>query len=1031
MSKKLLKSALAAGLVVFHAGAPAEDIDLFAKIDSAAAQRPNILIILDNTANWNQAFDNEKSALVSLMSSLPVDRFNLGLMLFTESGGGNGSPSGAYVRAAVRQIDGDNKTRYRELFESLDKQNDKGDSASYGLAMAEAYRYFSGTDAYAGHNKVKRDYANNNVPGYPKSNVIYSLAGNALSGAASTRYNSPITANCQKNFVIFISNGASDIGENSGDQVNNLLKAAGGNTAVIPLSPDGRQVIVSDEWARFMAGTDINTSVAGVQTVTTYTVDINPSSSGQGPSNTALLKSMANQGKGSYFAVSSSGGGNQITEALLKIFSDIQAVNSAFASASLPVAVNAQGTYLNQVFVGMFRPDAKPRWYGNLKQYQFVAQADEKGNVTNIYLGDKNGNQALSATTGFIASCAESYWTSADEYWPAATGTCIGVNLKSNSPDGEVVEKGAAAQKLRLIAPADRTVKTSCLGCTGSGALDNFNTANTAITKTALGDGSMSDANRVNLINWIRGQNVFNELGKGTTAMRPSAHGDVVHSRPLAIDFGGSTGVVVFYGSNDGMLRAINGHKTDAATAGDELWAYVAPEHYSRFKRLADNSPLVDLPGVIASEVAPKDYFFDGAIGLHRDGSTTWIYPTMRRGGSHVYAFDVSTPASPTLKWKLGPTALDNVAQTWSKPVVVKVAGYPVGASTKSPIIIMGGGYDPCEDQDAVPNTACTAPKGNRVYVIDANTGTVLKTLGLGGGGGDAITHSVAADVTAIDSDFDGYVDVAYAVDTAANVYRIDIGSNEPANWTVKRIAALGCDSGACGRKFLFAPEVVVGTNFNTIMVGSGNRERPLLANAATQVDNAFFIIKDDRSQSQALITASTLVAVDPESGATVEQQAEITSPSNKGWYLAFGSGVCVGEEGEGATGCHDKEQVVTAAVAVAGKVYFSTHIPTEPTGCENLGIARGYAVSFQDAAPVDYSNFAGGGLAPSSVSGVVEVALTGVDGTPVTGPGGAPVTVKVPFVTGSPGGTGPLDPAPIIDDPSGVRSRVYWYIQQ
>ena len=49
-------------------------------------------------------------------------------------------------------------------------------------------------------------------------------------------------------------------------------------------------------------------------------------------------------------------------------------VNTVFASASLPVSANTQGTYLNQVYIGMFRPDgnALPRWVGNLKQYQFV-----------------------------------------------------------------------------------------------------------------------------------------------------------------------------------------------------------------------------------------------------------------------------------------------------------------------------------------------------------------------------------------------------------------------------------------------------------------------------------------------------------------------------------------------------------------------------------------------------------------------------------------------------------------------------------
>ncbi len=46
-------------------------------------------------------------------------------------------------------------------------------------------------------------------------------------------------------------------------------------------------------------------------------------------------------------------------KALREIFNEIQAVNSVFASASLPVSVNARGTYLNQVYMGMFRPDGE------------------------------------------------------------------------------------------------------------------------------------------------------------------------------------------------------------------------------------------------------------------------------------------------------------------------------------------------------------------------------------------------------------------------------------------------------------------------------------------------------------------------------------------------------------------------------------------------------------------------------------------------------------------------------------------------
>jgi len=56
------------------------------------------------------------------------------------------------------------------------------------------------------------------------------------------------------------------------------------------------------------------------------------------------------------------------------------------------------------------------------------------------------------------------------------------------------------------------------------------------------------------------------------------------------------------------------------------------------------------------------------------------------------------------------------------------------------------------------------------------------------------------------------------------------------------------------------------------------------------------------------------LLAIDPDS--TVLPTEEQLN-AKKGWYMPFG------------TGDHEKEQVVTSAVAVLGVVTFSTHIPT------------------------------------------------------------------------------------------------------
>src|SRR3954470_5082962 len=75
-----------------------DDTDIFLSNPNFTAQRPNVLIILDNTANWNTPFAAEKAALINAISGVLDDKFNVGLMMFTETGAGNTGNDGAYVR---------------------------------------------------------------------------------------------------------------------------------------------------------------------------------------------------------------------------------------------------------------------------------------------------------------------------------------------------------------------------------------------------------------------------------------------------------------------------------------------------------------------------------------------------------------------------------------------------------------------------------------------------------------------------------------------------------------------------------------------------------------------------------------------------------------------------------------------------------------------------------------------------------------------------------------------------------------------
>src|SRR5712692_8652119 len=390
MTRTLLKILVTAVLALWAQMAAAvfdpvnDDTDIFLANPSIAAERPNVLIILDNTANWNTPFTNEKSALVSVVNSL-TDSYNVGLMMFPETGGGNDSIDGGYLRFASRQMTATNKSALSTIVNNLDKLGDKGNNATTSLAMYEAYAYFVGTTARAGYGKVKRDFAGNTA----NNPLAANLPGNAFSSSSTQTYTSPITDACQKNFIIYISNGPASENATALSTAQSLLQTISGQTPTqIALNPNGQQGNWMDEYAKFFANSDISSGLAGTQNLLTYTVEVDPITTGQGPAMTALLQSAATNGKGKYYGVTSGGSGASIVAALQAIFQEVQAVNSVFAASTLPVSVNVRGTNLNQVYIGVFRPDAQksPRWLGNLKAYNLGLSS-----ATNtVFLADAN-----------------------------------------------------------------------------------------------------------------------------------------------------------------------------------------------------------------------------------------------------------------------------------------------------------------------------------------------------------------------------------------------------------------------------------------------------------------------------------------------------------------------------------------------------------------------------------------------------------------------------------------------------------------
>ncbi|GAB7546171.1 pilus assembly protein [Cupriavidus sp. 8B] len=961
----------------------ADDIDIFIGSSGGSASAPKVMIFLDNSVGdlFAAKADAISYVLGTITSTTPID---VGLAMWSPGA----SPKGAYVRFAPRDMsNATNRTALQNILALIKAKNEyKEGIKNEPEAFYEMYKYYSGLAPYAGglSSKNPNADASGNSGTYAGATAVGQglTSGFAFNGDGT--YNSTST-NCGRSYIIYIAaNNNYQAQDIYGAQKYESLSSGPA------LPPSSLASFWGDEWTHFLYA---NPSPQ----IVTYVLDA-ASPGNSDPTYTSILQAEAKQGGGTWQYVTSQ---TQIVNALLKIFAEIQGINSTFASASLPVNTTNRALDKNQVFIPMFRPDpdAKPRWMGNLKQYQLITVGSD------TELGDNSSppQPAVSTQTGFPTDCATSFWTTdSGTYWqnvpetPIPAGKCpnTSYNKYSDAPDGPFVEKGGVAEVIRKgnnTTPAggvNRTIYTQ-----SGTALTTFNTTSSGLT--------------ANLVSFIQGQDVNDENGNtNTTETRPSLHGDSIHSRPLPIDYGGTTGVTTYYGSNDGMLRAIN------AATGAERWAFVAPEFFSRFQRLMDNSPLVNYPNMpsgITPTPTAKDYYFDGSIGVYQtaNNSSVLIYPTMRRGGRMIYALDVTNPASPAFKWKVGcpnltndtgcTTGMSGIGQTWSMP---KVASSVLGYT--GPVLIVGGGYDGCEDANqATP--ACTSPKGAGVYVLDANTGALIKSFGT--------TRSVAADVSLVAVATAGVVDHAYAVDTGGNIYRIDFAS-QVSNWTINRVAY----TNGSGRKFLFAPALLPAPGGKIYLaVGSGDREHPLQSQYPySGVTNRFYVYLDNLAATSANNLDDASIMSDFTAGATCSDAGILPASSRKGWFMNLN------QSGVG-------EQTVTSALIAAGMISFSTNrpIPAVAGSCSTtLGQARGYwvnlfngsgAIGVTGACGGDRSAiFVGGGLPPSPMIGTVPI-------------NGVATTVVIGAAQRSGAASTPISPQKVGPAIIPKRKTIYW----
>lgn len=826
-----------------------------------------------------------------------LSNINLGLMRFDQNS------DGGMIDVPVSDI----STSGAAIRDKLDDYYPQG-GTPLEETMYEAARYYRGQNWMFGNDSK------------PNSSIATSRTD-----SSSAQYETPITATCQKNHIILLTDGEPTNDTSANDDIRSAIS---GMTLPQGLSSgcSGNGECL-DELAYWLRNTDHSSSLVGDQAITTYTIGGFDLANG-----VELLKRTANWGGGQYYEANDTTG---LTNALESIFLDILATDSTFTAPAVSVNAFNASEHRDELFYALFRPDDNAKWAGNLKKYRLTQDG---------FVYDKNNTPAISEATGFFNDSAKDYWNN------------------TNISDGKNVTLGGMSN---LIDPASRRLYTE----DSANFLLTFENGATAETLDMTGETA---DNVTKLKNWIRGYDVDDTDGDRSVTDSRVSIGDPLHSEPVVVTYGGtdeSPDSTIYFGTNEGFIHAIS------TETGQEQFAFIPKELHSTQRIFYENT----------GSAGDRPYGMDGPIttwmkdvnnnnlilngGSVEPGEHVYLYAGMRRGGRNYYALDVTNRNSPRMLFKIegGTGDFAKLGQTWSRMTVAKVK-YNGQARF---VAFFAGGYDTNQDGNDVREDDSM---GNAIYMVDAETGKRLWWASNSGADTNIsdMKNSMPASISAVDIDGDGLVDYFFAADMGGRVFRLDINpTNSGANNFAEgaMIADLSTSNKSGNRRFYNKPNVSLVKDkqygdFLTIAIGSGHRAHPIFT---TEVENRMYVLKDQSPYGKP--TTYRLLTEAPEGktslsagekadrglvynatplmkGTASESDYRAIMDNGGGWYVTFDT---------------EGEKVLAEATTFAGVVIFTTFSPTGSTSSAcgpDTGSSRIYALDQRFAnAAIDLDN--------------------------------------------------------------------------
>jgi len=859
---------------------------------------------------WRERIDIARDVVTDLIESAPAVDF--GLQVFNFNAYNEHQYNGGRIVFGIKEMTDTNKAN---LISIIDNDLEAQTNTPLCESLYEAMRYFGGLSVKYGKESASSDEPDRDT-----------------SIESSNNYISPYQGCSNEVYVIMITDGKP-------------TKDKSADTAISALSGIGSKVDNNylAALAGWMKNNDINDSIDGVQTATTYTIGF---SSGAATAENLLTKAAENGG-GKYYPAADP---NALLTSLQSALVEILRVNASFTSPSIASNNFDRTETLDSVYYAMFLPDRGPRWQGNIKKLKLSSgkQVDRTGEVAI----DDNGN---------IKATAKTFWSTN----PVA--------------DGEEVAQGGVAEMLR--SKSSRKV----LSDIGSGGDALITLTKVNASNYFGGDDELATFLDVpeddieEYLDWFIGQDVDDADGDGsTTDIRHDVFADPLHSKPLVVNYGGSSSsqdVRIIVGTNAGVLHMFD----DNGDTVDESWAIMFKEFFPNIAPLRANYTSSDkIYGIDGSAtVYLQDKNGDGSIDS-ASGDKAWLYFGLRRGGSSYYGIDISDPDDPKMLWHIDQSSsgFSRLGQSWSKPKVAFTKNNIVDGIPK-PVVIFGGGYSGAKDLAGVGQADTV---GNAIFMVDAETGSLKWSLTPDAVSAtntkfEGLTDSIPSSVALLDSDSDGLTDRLYVGDTGANVFRVDMPSASPfdndAPWTAFTLATLGGDhpNSNNDRRFFNEPSIVRALITNTIsttrtdelgddyveitrqdtpydalLIGSGDRSTP----SSIDTKDMFFMIKDKNIITQSFsgdnVAPSAIDIYDlynytndpfgQSLSATARTELEIAVTEKEGWYIEFA-----------ASG----EKSMSSATALAGVAYFNTFTPAGSVSggqCTlNTGSGKLYAV--------------------------------------------------------------------------------------